>query len=179
MPMEIDISVNVRNWEDVTRDAVRDLASLIRAKARADIAGSGHFPRKWIMGLTTGVRKSGNGYVLNVYQRPSFGRVFEYGGSSEGEPLLWFGVASDTRGISASKYPGKLIRPGANRGGFRVIGFRVGGGGSRPRNILIDPRTRQVKYIGVERVVNPQRWNIRDIAVAEAEHFLERLEEQQ
>jgi hypothetical protein len=173
----IDVKVNVRDYGAITREAVYALSKEIRTQARQDILGSG-FPRSWAMGTTTRVRKAGDGYILDVNQRPSFARVFEYGGTSEGEPLLWMGITSDTKNVSASNYPGKLVRPGLSRAGFKLGPIRLGRSSSRPRKVLIDARTRKVKYVGIERVTIRPVWSIRDIAVAACNKFLELMQEQ-
>ena len=141
----------------MARRAVMETARDIRQQGRGQVRATS---RKFT--VTTKVSRERGGFRIAVNLIPHFGKVFEYGGVSRGQPLLWFGVAFDSKGIPASRYPGRLVRLTSRKNG---------------RQVLINARSRQIKYISVEQVNFRPQWNIRKIALHEAERLVQRLKE--
>jgi hypothetical protein len=163
MTFRIDVNVNVKEFGPIVRESVKAMAKNIRTKGRQDIARGGRFGNRFTRGLATGIRAVEGGYRVRVTLKPSFMKVFEYGGVSVGKPLLWIAPrGTPAYGIRAAAW-GNLIRP-------RTKGFL--GLGRRYRDVLIDKRTGAVRYVGVRYIRNVQRFHIRDISYAEAENFL-------
>jgi hypothetical protein len=162
MVFQVEVRWNIKQLGPVLREAIVGLEKIIQQRSKQDIATnvSGRFAK----GLTTGVKRISRGYVIQVFQRPAFGKVWEYGGVSVGKPLLWIPVPGSPRRIS--RYGGKLFRPR----GTRVLM-------SMPSRVAITgvmgsgQRKPQVKYIGVSSVTHRPRLHLRKIALEEANKF--------
>ena len=157
MPFLVEVKTTLREYGPVVRSAAVALSRSLRQNMRQDIARAGHFG-KYAKGLTTAVETApkAGGYIVNVFLRPSFLKVEEYGGVSVGKPLLW--IPAGRLRIKLRNYGGKLIRP-------------------KGRNILVRPGDGRVMYIGVSSVTHKPRFHLRDIAQKEAEKFLELMRE--
>ena len=159
MTMEVEVRWNVPQYDPIVREAVNEVAKDIRDRARMDIPRAGHFGSRFITGLRTHVNKVEGGYKFEVATRPAFAKVFEYGGTSVGHPLLWIPVAPDSKRIRAKVYPrlyAKLYRP-------------------RGKNVLISTKDKKVKYVGVRSTTNRPRFHIRQIAIEEANKYAEKM----
>lgn len=158
MVFQVDVRVNVADFGPIVRDAVKEVEKNIRERSRQDIAGSGiSRPGKFVKGLRTQTRKLGTGYVIQVTLRPSYAKIWEYGGTSTGKPLLWIPLPPNRTKLR--NWAGKLNHPR----GSRVL---LGGSGRK-----------QVKFVGVTSVTNRQRFHLRQIAVEEANKFLQQMQQ--
>jgi hypothetical protein len=157
MSFQIDVNVNMRDWPQATRAGVSLTQREIRNRTREQIRSTGM--SRAARGLNTKVTKVAGGWMLQVLQSPSFLKVFEYGGTSVGKPLLWIPVEPALRGVRARTLT-NLFRPG---------------GKNNRRNVLISKTDGKVKYVGVRSITNRPRFRIREIAKQEAAKFLERL----
>lgn len=156
MSFQVEVRVNHADYGNVIREGVVAMARTIREKSRQDVAAGGHFGGRFIKGVTTSVHKIEGGYRVGIHQRPAFMKGFEFGETSAGHPLLWIPIAPDAKHIRAKAFPGGLIRPGGKTG----------------KRILISRKDRQIKYVGIPRVQNRQRFHLRAIAFEEATKFI-------
>lgn len=159
MSFEIDVSIKMRDWPEVTRAGVQITARDVRMRSRENLRGVGF--SRFAKGTNTKMSKIEGGYMVQVFQTPTWMKVFEYGGTSVGRPLLWIPVDPTLKGVRARTVSG-LYRPGSKR---------------NKRPVLVSKRDGKVKYIGISAVTNRPRLKIRDIAKREAEAFVQRLVE--
>lgn len=151
----VQTRMSIRNFANVTRDAVDGLAKDIEAEMRADIAAGGMQRFAKSKRNRVAVRSRGEtGYAIQMYLWPNFMAAWEYGATTVGAPILWIPAPGNIFGrMRASKYPGKLIKlPG--------------------KNILINPVTKKIAYIGVRRTTIKPRLNLREIAEDRAAKFV-------
>lgn len=128
-------------------------AAEIESEGRADIARGGKFSTaRWQEGFRALVSyKSRSDLRIRVTHHVFYWKVFEYGATILGRPLLWiplsFGDAkgADGKGVRARDYPGQL--------------FRVNRKGKNP--LLMSDTGPQ--YVGVESVTIPKKWHLREI----------------
>ena len=146
----VEANWNVNEFGPVIRSAVVETAKHIRERSRADIAQAGRFGR-YAKGYTTQVQRAPGGYAIQCFLNPGFLKVFEYGGTSVGKPLLW--VPVKPLRIKLRRYGGKLIRPKGKR-------------------VLFRPSDRRIMYVGVSSITNRQRFHLRTIAYQEAERLM-------
>ena len=156
MPFQVEVRVNHADYGNVIREGVVAMAKTIREKSRQDVAAGGHFGSGSLKGVTTTVHKVEGGFKVGVILKPAYMKVFEFGATSAGHPLLWIPVAPDAKHIRAKAFPGGLIRPGGKNG----------------KRILISKKDKQIKYVGVARTHNSQRFHLRSIAFEEATRFI-------
>ena len=143
MAVEVHIDVNIANYRDIIKQAAEQCANEIRERSRADVgATSTYFANK----LTVPVKRISGGFEIDVIQRPAYSKVFEFGGTSVGKPMLWIPVSGKGR---AKTFRGKLYRP-------------------RGKNVLVGSRDGKVKFIGVKSITNRKRFHLREIAQQEA-----------
>jgi hypothetical protein len=164
---EIKIDVKLANNRDVIGQAARETAKIIRERSRQDIAGALNRPGRFVKGLTTRVRSISKGYAIQVFQWPSYAKVWEYGGTSVGKPLLWLPAMGNR--LKRRNYLGKLIRPP----GKNVL--MSTGAGVAVRGIFGTGPKREVKFIGVRSVTHRKRFHLREIALDEASKFATRM----
>lgn len=159
---EISVTMNIKDLGKLADQAARQTAREIRTAGREQIGASGRFSSSWVRGLTATVRHQGGGLMIKVLQKPNYAKIFEYGGTSVGRPLLWIPAPGqlDAHGVRASQYPGKLFRPK----GRNVLVLRQRGSN---RNM--------VKYIGIPQVTIRPRWNLRAMATQKAQQLVDRL----
>src|SRR5690606_16192623 len=102
--------------------------------------------------LTATVRAFGMRIHVMVRHAVPYWRVFEFGATIHGKPLLWIPLsfATDAQGKNARDYPGRL--------------FRVDRAGKAP--LLMTRRRGQeaeAKYFGKESVTIPRKFRLREI----------------
>ena len=148
---QVETRVNVREFGAVTRSAVSLVARHFRDRGRKDIAAAGHFPSSYINGLTTRVMKVDAGWMMQARIWPSFMKMYEYGGTSVGKPLLWLPVPPLK--VKLRKFAGRLIHPGLKS------------------RALLRAADRKLMYVGISSVSNRQRLHLRKIALEEAAKF--------
>lgn len=147
---EVTVAMKMRDYAQVTKEAVDKLSERMEDRGRQNLAGSGfqHFTKT----SYSNVRHIGSGnYEVGFFARPGFLYVYEYGGVSVGRPMLWFPAPGMPR-IRAGSWGGKLFRP-------------------RGTNVLIGGRDRRVRYIGVRQITHSPRLGLSDIAEDEANRF--------
>lgn len=141
-----------RAGRDAIRGAAQDAADEILRTGRIDIRNAGNFGSRWMESLEAGVTvgEGGGNVRLNVTMGIPYWRVFEYGATIHGKPLLWIP-------LSFADVP-----PGTNARDFGPL-FRVDRkNGGAP--LLLSFADRQPKYFGKESVTIPQKFHLRDIA---------------
>jgi hypothetical protein len=151
--MQVEVKVGVRDYLPITAMAVVALNRQIRVRGNANISGAGSdFAKKF--GCRTQTQKRGPGYRVRVYIKPGYGKVFEFGSTSVGKPMLWIGIgnAKHVRAKTYRKQGHKLFRPGLSR-------------------VLIDRKDGQIKYVGIKSVSVTPRLSIRKIVAEEARKF--------
>jgi hypothetical protein len=109
---------------------------------RADIASAGRFTGAWISGFTYEISEDGKTIVFHHSKR--LWRIFQAGAKIQGKPLLWIPV--EPGGPPARKFPGRL--------------FQVKRRLKRDVPLLMSVDDKQVKYIGVKRVVLRRRFHL-------------------
>jgi hypothetical protein len=150
MPIEIKIDVKIANFRDIIKDGADRLAHDIKVRAQLDVATVG---RRFVRGITVPIKRIQGGYDVQVFQKPAYSKVFEFGPVvSKGKPMLWIPLQRGKR-TRAKSFRGKLFRP---------IGT----------NILISKRDGKVKFIGVSSITNRKRFHLREIAAQEAAKFV-------
>jgi hypothetical protein len=151
----IEAKAPLREFGPIMGSAVAATARAIQQSSRQDIARAGRFGR-YTKGYTTSVKRVTGGYVIQCFLKPGFLKVFEYGATSVGHPLLW--VPVKPLRIQVRKYGGRLIRPKGKR-------------------VLLRATDKKVMYVGVSSVINRPRFHLRQIAYREAEKFLTHMRE--
>ena len=78
MVFQVEVRWDIKEMGPVLREAVDGLAKIIQQRSKQDVATNvaGRFAK----GLTTKVARISRGYAVQVFQRPAFGKVWEYGG---------------------------------------------------------------------------------------------------
>jgi len=151
----VQTRMSVRNFDNVTREAVDALAKDLEASMRADIAagGMGRFAKSKKNRVAV-QRRGETGYALRMFIWPNFMKAWEYGATSVGSPILWLPAPGNIFGRSRARYyGGKLIKlPG--------------------KNILINAVTKKIAFIGIPRTTIKPVLNLRDIAEEKAAKFV-------
>jgi hypothetical protein len=121
----------------------------IESEGRADIKAGGNFSSpRWQEGFQAKVSyQSRSAINIRVTHSVSYWRVFEFGATIKGKPLLWIPLdfATDAKGLRARDYPGKL--------------FRV----ERPGKAPLLMSDTGPKYFGKESVTIPKKWHLRQV----------------
>jgi hypothetical protein len=121
----------------------------IETEGRADIRAGGNFgSSRWQDGFEAKVSyQSRSDINIRVTHGVPYWRVFEFGATIKGKPLLWIPLdfATDAKGVRARDYPGPL--------------FRVDRPGKAPLLISDDGP----KYFGKESVTIKKKWHLRTI----------------
>ena len=163
MTFEVEVGWNIKDMGPIFREAVTQTAKAMRVRSRADISAGvgGNYAR----GYWNKVTKIPGGYKISETVRPAYVKVWEYGGTSVGKPLLWIPATGNMTPIKKWK-GGKLIRPGGKNvlmttgSTVKVRGMAGTGSG-----------VGKVQYIGVRSVTHRQRFHLRQIAIEEANNF--------
>ena len=139
-----------RAGRDAIRLAADDAADEIEKEGAADIAQAGNFGSRWTDGLHVDVTEGGGNVRLAVTMSIPYWRVFEYGATIHGKPMLWIPLsfANVPPGTSARDF-GPLFRVDRKSGGAPL---------------LLSAADRQPKYFGKESVTIPRKFHLRDIA---------------
>lgn len=140
---------------EAARLTAQDTGDRIVQEGRADIASAGNFSSdRWQQGLQAEVTEGGGNILVRVTHAVPYWRVFEFGATIQGKPLLWIPLdfASDAKGVMARDYPGQL--------------FRVDRSGKAP--LLLSATDGEPKYFGKEQVTIPKKWDLRGIGARAA-----------
>lgn len=140
----------------VTRAAsktARDVGELMEKEGRANILmAKGKFGSRWRQGLHAKVTHGGGNYRISMMHDVPYWRVFEYGATIHGKPLLWIPLsfATDAKGVRARDYPGQLFRVDRKSGAAPLL--------------LTPPGI--PKYFGKASVTIPQKFHLREVAAS-------------
>ena len=145
-----------QHFERAGRDAIRwaanEVAEEILRVGRLDIKGAGQFGTRWTEGLEAGVTvtEGGGNVRINVTHAVPYWRVFEYGATIHGKPLLWIPLsfADVPPGVRAKDF-GPLIRVDRKSGAAPL---------------LLSYADRQPKYFGKESVTIPRKFHLHEIS---------------
>jgi hypothetical protein len=153
---KVKVQWNIAALGPILKSVVETVAKGIEMRSRLDIMNSGlRNPARYVKGLTTKVRKRREGYGIQVFLRPNYASVWEYGGTSLGKPLMWIRQKATT---PATKRAGAFKRGTL----FRPKGRNV---------LLFNPpgkaKTEEL-YVGVASVTHARRFHLRKIAYEEA-----------
>lgn len=148
--------LRVKNYSErmikATQETARITAADIEQRGRADIAKGGNFSsRRWQEGFRAKISYlSRIDLRIRITHAVSYWKVFEFGATIRGKPLLWIPLsfATGVKGVMARDYASKL--------------FRVDRKGKAP--LLLDYFTKKPKYFGKESVTIPKKWHLRQIA---------------
>lgn len=127
-----------------------DAQAEILSRGRQNIQSAGKFGARWTRAFHADISQVSEGVAISVFfQGIPYWRVFEFGATIRGKPLLWIPLsfATDAKKIRARDYPGGL--------------FRVDRRSGAP--LLLSRATREPKYFGKEQVRIPQKFHLRDI----------------
>ena len=155
----VKVQWNVKELGPVLKSVAEVVAKAIEMRSRLDIMGSGlNNPARYVKGLTTKVRGRSHGQVIQVFLRPNYASVWEYGGTSVGKPLMWVRQKAQTPATkrAGSFKRGKLFRP---RGSNALL-FNPKG-----------PGKTEVLYAGVASITHQRRFHLRKIAYEEANNL--------
>lgn len=131
-----------------TQYAANKAKDEIERLGRANISKGGKFQsERWQAGFRATVQYlSRSGIIIRATHAVKYWRVFEFGATIKGKPMLWIPLsfASDAIGKSARDFGGKL--------------FRVDRPGKAPL-LMSDTGP---KYFGKESVTIPRKWRLRE-----------------
>ena len=145
-----DFTNNGKIVRQAMNEAGAQIAEETQAKCRADIAQAGRFGPRWVNGLTSTSKESGDGVEVVTTFEGELWRTFQTGKVVHGKPLLWIPLSfSDAANTRAKDYPGELVR--VDRAG-----------GKAP--LLISTSDHQPKYFGKESVTIPKKFHLIEIA---------------
>lgn len=132
--------------------AARRAALTIEKRGRAQMKGAGDFgsPR-WQLGFRAFVSFASRANIrIRVTHAVKYWRIFQFGGTIHGRPLLWIPLsfARDAIGVLARNFPGRLFR--VDRKGGKAPLLMADGG--------------QPKYFGKASVRIPKKFRLIEIA---------------
>jgi hypothetical protein len=140
--------------------AAKQFADNVQREGRADIAAAGRFTGAWISGFTYDISGNADGDQTIVFHHAKrLWRIFQKGATIKGDPLLWIPV--DPGGPPASKFPGRL---------FQVKRLK-----KRGTPLLMSYDDKQVKYIGVKKVIIRRKFHLLRIIRDEASKMRQQL----
>ncbi len=130
------------------------------AEAAADIKSAGKFSDRWVQALQVTTSRDGGSRSINVIMDIPYWKVFEFGATIQGNPMLWIPLpfAQDAKGLRARDFPGGLFRVDRKSGG---------------KPLLLSAATGEPKYFGMDQVTIPQKFHLRDIATRNARRIPE------
>lgn len=166
MVFQVEVRWNVKQFGPVIREAVAATSKTIQERARKDVAAGVRHPGRFVKGTTTKVARVRGGYAIQLFLRPTFAKVWEYGGTSVGKPLLWLPAPGNK--VKLRNFGGKLIKRGRVLvTASRTVAIRGMAGTGQ--------KAGQVKYIGVASVTHRRRFHLREIAMDEANKFVQKM----
>jgi hypothetical protein len=144
--------------------STQQLADNVLREGRADIAAAGRFTGKWISGFTYDITGEGGKSRSIVFRHSNpLWRVFQSGATIKGKPLLWIPV--EPGGPPAREFSGRL--------------FQVKRSRKRDTPLLMSADDKQVKYIGVKKVIIRRKFHllriIRDEAKKQRDLFMDEM----
>lgn len=129
--------------------ASRRAKAEIEKRGRRDIARGGNFKSdRWQAGLQAKLSyQSRSDLTIRATHSVFYWRVFEYGATIKGKPMLWIPLdfATEAKGVRARDFSERL--------------FRVDRDGKAP--LLVSASG--PKYFGKEKVTIPKKWHLRDV----------------
>jgi hypothetical protein len=152
---------------DAARKAAKDAADIIKTKGDKDITSAGKFGSRWTSAFKVNVSEGGGNIRIEPTIEIFYWRVFEYGATINGKPMLWIPLsfAKDAQGVYARDYPGQLFRVDRKNGGAPLL--------------MAPGKPAQAKYFGKASVTIPRKFHLRDItrdvAKGMRELYLERF----
>jgi hypothetical protein len=160
---KVKVQWKVSEFGPILKSVAETVAAGIQMRSRMDIMNSGlRNPSRISKGLTTKVRKRREGWGIQVFLRPNYANVWEYGGTSIGKPLLWIRQKAKTPATkrAGAFKRGKLFKPP----GRNALLFNPKGS-DKPEEL----------YAGVASVTHQRRFHLRKIAYEEANHLTDIL----
>lgn len=139
-----------------------EFADNVIREGRADIAAAGRFTGAWLSGFTYDISGEENVQTIVFHHSKRLWRIFQKGATIKGEPLLWIPV--EPGGPPARKFPGRL--------------FQVKGRSKRDTPLLMSVEDKQVKYIGVKKVVIRRKFHLLRIIRDEAKKMRDRFKDE-
>jgi len=136
--------------------AAQKAADTLISEGQADMASSGKFTSdRWQQGLQAKVSfQSRSDINIRFTHSVTFWRVFEFGATIQGKPMLWIPLsfADDAQGVRARDYSGDLFR--VDRPGKAPLLMASQGKG----------QPAEAKYFGKDHVTIPRKFHLRDVA---------------
>lgn len=154
--MELSIHINTDKFKrdletagekhgNALKVAANMVASMLRQKVSADIAGAGNFGSEYLKGLSVTVEET----TIKLKLEAPGADIFEKGGTIHGRPLLWLPLSgTDAVGIKASEYGDQLFSVNRLEGGVPLL-FSI--------------KDHAPKYFGVPSVKIPKKFHIAEI----------------
>ncbi len=140
--------------------SAKQFADNVLREGRADIAAAGRFTGAWISGFTYDISgEDGKSTTIVFHHSKRLWRIFQKGATIKGDPLLWIPV--EPGGPPASKFSGRL---------FQVKRLK-----KRDTPLLMSADDKQVKYIGVKKVIIRRKFHLLRIIRDEASKMRQQL----
>jgi hypothetical protein len=140
--------------------SAQQFADNVLREGRADIAAAGRFTGAWISGFTYDISgEAGKSTTIVFHHSKRLWRIFQKGATIRGDPLLWIPV--EPGGPPASKFPGRL---------FQVKRLK-----KSDTPLLMSADDKQVKYIGVKKVIIRRKFHLLRIIREEASKMRQQL----
>jgi hypothetical protein len=140
--------------------SAQQFADNVLREGRADIAAAGRFTGAWISGFTYDISgEDGKSTTIVFHHSKRLWRIFQKGATIKGAPLLWIPV--EPGGPPASKFQGRL---------FQVKRLK-----KRDTPLLMSADDKQVKYIGVKKVIIRRKFHLLRIIRDEASKMRQQL----
>lgn len=130
--------------QEAATSSSEQLADNIQSAGRADIATAGRFGGSWQSGFTYEISGDGNTKTIVFHHSNPLWKVFQFGAKIQGKPLLWIPV--DQGGPRAKDFSGRL--------------FQVKRSKKRDTPLLMSADDKQVKYIGVKKVIIRRKFHL-------------------
>lgn len=135
--------------------AAQKAAADLVTEGKADMSASGNFGSdRWQNGLEAKVSfQSRSDINIRFTHSVTFWRVFEFGATIQGKPMLWIPLpfAEDAKGVRARDFGGQLFR--VDRAGKAPLLMTSTGKGQA-----------EAKYFGKDHVTIPRKFHLRDVA---------------
>jgi hypothetical protein len=139
--------------------STEQFADTVLREGRSDIASAGRFTGAWISGFTYDISGGEKSTRIVFHHSNPLWRVFQSGATIKGKPLLWIPV--EPGGPRARDFGGRL--------------FQVKRPKKRDVPLLMSAEDRQVKYIGVKKVIIRRKFHLLKIIRDEAKQMRDRF----